>query len=297
MELKTYLNEGNSLFVDEKYDLALERYTQAILLDPTNVDYLLKRISCYLKLENYTDALADANEAVKHAPNNAQVYLKKGIALFQLEEYESAKNAFEKGQSIESLDTFKTWIRKCNAELQTESENSQTNIVMEESQNQSLPPSQEKDDQTPVSLPSEPKKEEKPKTNIRHDWYQSHTHVIVTILVKNIKKEDAIVDITDKTLDVLIKLPENNEYQLNLQLCDKIVSAESVVNHFATKIEIKLKKASALHWTTLQQSNSTFPTRPIPDTSSSISAETITAYPTYPSSNKKKLIGMNMKRL
>jgi len=219
----------------------------------------------------------DANEALKHAPNNSQVYLKKGIALFHLEEFESSKNAFEKGQSIESLDTFKTWIRKCNAEIQTENQNT---TVMEIN-----PPAQQKDNQPPVQ-PLEPKKEEKPKTTFRHDWYQSNTHVIVTLLAKNVRKEDTTIDITDETLDVSIKLPENNEYLLNLQLCDKISSAESVVNHYATKIEIKLKKASPLHWTSLEQSNSMLATRPIVENSTVI--ENPTKPPNYPSSNKKK---------
>jgi hypothetical protein len=38
--------------------------------------------------------------------------------LFNLEEYESAKAAFEAGQALDTKNsTFKTWIRKCAAEL------------------------------------------------------------------------------------------------------------------------------------------------------------------------------------
>lgn len=40
------------------------------------------------------------------------------VALFNLEEYESAKAAFEAGQALDTKNsTFKTWIRKCAAEL------------------------------------------------------------------------------------------------------------------------------------------------------------------------------------
>lgn len=40
------------------------------------------------------------------------------VALFSLEEYESAKAAFEKGQFIDpNNSSLKTWIRKCAAEL------------------------------------------------------------------------------------------------------------------------------------------------------------------------------------
>ena len=40
------------------------------------------------------------------------------VALFHLEEYESAKAAFERGQALDPKNsTFKTWIRKCAAEI------------------------------------------------------------------------------------------------------------------------------------------------------------------------------------
>ena len=40
------------------------------------------------------------------------------VALFNLEEYESAKSAFETGQALDAKNsTFKTWIRKCAAEM------------------------------------------------------------------------------------------------------------------------------------------------------------------------------------
>ena len=40
------------------------------------------------------------------------------VALFNLEEYESAKEAFETANSIQKKKETETWIRKCNAELE-----------------------------------------------------------------------------------------------------------------------------------------------------------------------------------
>lgn len=48
------LQTANSLFVDEKFEEALEHYSLSIELDAQNVDALLKRAQCYTKLENYT---------------------------------------------------------------------------------------------------------------------------------------------------------------------------------------------------------------------------------------------------
>ena len=43
------------------------------------------------------------------------------MALFAEEEYESAKAAFEKGQSLDANNTqWRTWIRKCDTELASE---------------------------------------------------------------------------------------------------------------------------------------------------------------------------------
>ena len=40
------------------------------------------------------------------------------VALFNLEEYESAKDAFETANSVQKKKETETWIRKCNAELE-----------------------------------------------------------------------------------------------------------------------------------------------------------------------------------
>ncbi len=46
------VGEANSLFVDEAYDEALEKFDQAIQLDGTVSDYYSKRSNCKLKLED-----------------------------------------------------------------------------------------------------------------------------------------------------------------------------------------------------------------------------------------------------
>jgi len=50
-----------------------------------------------------------------------RLFLRKGIAAFNLEEYESARDAFRKGSKITNNTRFRTWIRKCDAEIDEES--------------------------------------------------------------------------------------------------------------------------------------------------------------------------------
>ena len=36
----------------------------------------------------------------------------------------------------------------------------------------------------------------------RYDWYQTQTHVIVTILLKNVKQEDMTIDIQERSVSI-----------------------------------------------------------------------------------------------
>jgi len=177
--------------------------------------------------------------------NNSKAYLRKGIALFSLEEFEAALAAFKEGQKLDSENsTFKTWIRKCNVELETEgATTTQGSKTLEAVPQQVTPPVVQ---QAPVQQqPSESPK-------VRHEWYQTASHVFVSFFVKNAKKEDASVDIQAKSLNVSIKLSNNTEYQMDIELCDLVTPSESSTTFGSTKIELKLKKANAARWKTLE---------------------------------------------
>ena len=65
-----------------------------------------------------TQAFVDANKAIELEPSNSKAYFRKGVACFSMEEYSTAKVAFEKGFEFDPKNAqFKTWIRKCNAEI------------------------------------------------------------------------------------------------------------------------------------------------------------------------------------
>jgi len=211
------------------------------------VEALLKRSACYYKLDKFADAITDANAVLKQQPNNSKACLRKGMACFSLDEFETALSAFQKGQELEPENsTFKTWIRKCVAELESETGTvvpieDKTQKVTTESVQSSVQSS------TPVA---NIKSSEAPK--IRHEWYQTQTHVFVTIFSKNVKKEETILDIQKKSLSITIKLSTSNEYQFDVDLSDEIVPEESTTSFLSTKVEIKMKKASPTRWKTLE---------------------------------------------
>eukprot|EP00696_Hemimastix_kukwesjijk_P016979 gnl/Hemi2/5539_TR1901_c0_g1_i1.p1 gnl/Hemi2/5539_TR1901_c0_g1~~gnl/Hemi2/5539_TR1901_c0_g1_i1.p1 ORF type:complete len:446 (-),score=156.34 gnl/Hemi2/5539_TR1901_c0_g1_i1:61-1323(-) len=116
---------GLEAFVAEDFDQALKHFSRALEIAPGNTDYLLHRASTHMKLNNFLDALTDANSVLAANPNCAAAYKTKGMACFHLEEFASSKKAFHAGLRLEmaaggNVAVYNTWIRKCNAELEEE---------------------------------------------------------------------------------------------------------------------------------------------------------------------------------
>ncbi|EEF51253.1 chaperone binding protein, putative [Ricinus communis] len=88
-----------AIFEDD-FKLAIDLYSKAIDLDPTNPEFFADRAQANIKLNNFTEAVADANKAIELDPLKAKAYLRKGTACIKLEEYHTAKTALEKGLSV-----------------------------------------------------------------------------------------------------------------------------------------------------------------------------------------------------
>ncbi|CAH1438984.1 unnamed protein product [Lactuca virosa] len=107
--------KAKEAFIDDHFELAVELYSQAILIDPKNSELFSDRSQANIKLKNFTEAVADANKAIELDSSNPKAYLRKGTACFSLEEYQTAKSAFEAGSTFAPDDTrFTDWIKKCD---------------------------------------------------------------------------------------------------------------------------------------------------------------------------------------
>lgn len=70
---------GKAAFAEGKYDIALERFNQAVNLDTTNNTTLLDcRAATYEKLGDLSAALSDAKNIIKLAPKQSRGYLRAG---------------------------------------------------------------------------------------------------------------------------------------------------------------------------------------------------------------------------
>jgi suppressor of G2 allele of SKP1 len=68
---------------------------------------------------------------------------------------------------------------------------------------------------------------------------------------KSNQYESACFSFSHFQLEVVIKLSTGSEYQLSLTLADAVVPAESKFEVLSTKVEVKLQKANASKWPTL----------------------------------------------
>ena len=123
-------------------------------------------------------------------------------------------------------------------------------------------------------------------SNIRYDWYQSATHVIITVMAKKVKEEDITVSMQPKAVSIGIREPA---FTLQVDLFDRIVPDASSVNVMQSKVELKLAKVAAgSQWPTLS-SLTDAQALPQPTTNPVVSVVTGTgaALPTPYAGNKK----------
>ena len=89
---------------------------------------------------------------------------------------------------------------------------------------------------------------------MRHEWYQTNTEVVVSILARNVPKEKVSVDFSESEVDVTIQLDGGSEYLQTLTLFAKVVPSECKYSVGTAKIELKLRKHTPGKWESLEGS-------------------------------------------
>ncbi|KAG2233053.1 hypothetical protein INT48_009853 [Thamnidium elegans] len=93
-ELKTRAeqikNEANVLFKDKKFPAAIEKYTEAIQVNPNVASYYTNRAFCHLKLESYGYAIADSDKALEVDPNFTKANYRRASANMALGDFKAA---------------------------------------------------------------------------------------------------------------------------------------------------------------------------------------------------------------
>ncbi|CAM4490923.1 unnamed protein product, partial [Leuciscus chuanchicus] len=206
-------------FIDEDPERALEELNEALGEKPENAEWLCQRAYSYILLKEYTKAIDDAKKAQQLQPGLALAFLRTGIAEYHLHNFITALQALTSGKELDcSIEGFQTWIQHCENKMATHVPNKTSDLQ----QSSTL--------------------------SVKHDWYQTESHVAVTIMVKDAKKEDVTVNFGERELTAVVKLPSGDDYCLNVYLLHPIVTQQSTYRILSTKIEIKMKKTAATQW-------------------------------------------------
>ncbi|KAI4383143.1 hypothetical protein MLD38_009018 [Melastoma candidum] len=271
--------KAKEAFIDDHFELAVDLYTQAIAISPANPELFADRAQANLKLRDFTQAVADANKAIELDNSMPKAYLRKGSACFELEEYQTAKAALEKGASLAPSDArFTSLIRKCeervaeSGEVLNQPPEKLTPCAASKDSNQSLPK---------VPKPEAPISTVKPK--YRHEFYQKPEEVVVTIFAKGIPASDVSVDFGEQILSVTINVPGEDAYHFQPRLFGKIKPEKCRYEVLLTKIEIRLAKVEAVNWVSLEFSSSAIPRK------LNVVSGNAAQRPTYPSSKPKRV--------
>lgn len=107
-KLERMKEEGNAEYKAQRWQSALEKYTAALEIDPsnkgTNSKLLQNRALCRIKLKQYDEAIADCERAVSLDPSYTKARKTKANALGKAERWEDAVREWKAIQELEPED-------------------------------------------------------------------------------------------------------------------------------------------------------------------------------------------------
>lgn len=272
----TLADQGLKALNSQNYAQAIDLYTQALKQTPESPDYYLKRSTAYQRSSNYASALRDAELAVVLANKRGKreligaAQLRRGISLLLQGKLGDAGFCFNEAEKKAGNDKDKNligiWKGKLEMQLaKVEEEDISKEVTIKEIPDVEIPKviSEKKSSQTeqasdhvvPQPVPH-PKGVVTPPSKIRHEWYQTGTHVVITIYVKGVPRDEAAVEINERSVSIAFPLQSGPVFTFDLDPLQHSIKAEtSTYTILSTKIEIKLeKKIPGQKWGDLEAS-------------------------------------------
>ncbi|KAJ0043437.1 hypothetical protein Pint_17559 [Pistacia integerrima] len=263
--------KAKEAFIDDHFQLAVDLYSQAIDINPNNAELYADRAQANIKLLNFTEAVSDANKAIKLDSSMPKAYLRKATACMKLEEYQTAKAALETGATLSPGESrFTNLIEECNERiaglltyinlrccrtllLKTLRFFSEECGDLQKDLSEKPPTDvSTRDAQPELNFPNQGTVIPVAKPKFRHEHYQKPEEVVVTIFAKGIPAKNVSVDFGEQILSVSIDVPGEEAYHFQPRLFGKIIPTKCRYDVLSTKVEIRLAKAEPIHWTALE---------------------------------------------
>ena len=264
--------KGAAALASSDFPAAIAHYSDAISINPQAVDYYIKRSTAYTRLSppDHAAALQDAELALVLAHKRAkrelitQSQLRRGIALFGLQRWADARECFRWVRKLDEKEkTVNIWDIKVDGKLEKLPESDPAREVgIKEIPDVELPKEEvKKTEKTAVpakdeshhsasseaiktSVESKAEGVQTPASKIRHEWYQTHDMVVVTLFAKGVPKDKAVIEVLKRSLAVSFPLPSGSDFEFTLDpLFADIDESASTSKIMSTKVEFNLKKA------------------------------------------------------
>ncbi|KAL5107345.1 Small glutamine-rich tetratricopeptide repeat-containing protein alpha [Taenia crassiceps] len=115
-------SQGNSFMALDKFDEAIDCYSQAIALDPGNAIYYCNRAAAKSRLNKDKDCIEDCEKALEIDPTYSKAYGRMGLAYCSMAKYEKAIEAYKKAVSLDPNNlNFKQSLALAEANLKQSS--------------------------------------------------------------------------------------------------------------------------------------------------------------------------------
>ncbi|CAH2301908.1 tetratricopeptide repeat 25 [Pelobates cultripes] len=115
----TYMAEGEQLFQKGEYEKAVESFSNALLLQPSEKNCLVARSKCYLKLGDSESALQDAEASLRDECNFFRGLYQKAEALYAMGDFEFALVYYHRGFKLRpELQEFRLGIQKAEEAIE-----------------------------------------------------------------------------------------------------------------------------------------------------------------------------------
>ncbi|KAI8805329.1 hypothetical protein BJ742DRAFT_412327 [Cladochytrium replicatum] len=129
--------QGNKAMAERKYKEAIDLYTQAIALHPTNAVFYGNRAAAYSQIGDHSKAVEDSKQALQIDPDYSKAYSRMAHGYFCMNKYAEAVDAYEKGIKLdptnESMQKSLSVARSKLASSTSSSESSRQATPMDES--------------------------------------------------------------------------------------------------------------------------------------------------------------------
>ena len=126
MDAQAYKAKGNEAFSAKDFPVAIENFTSAIELDPSSHVLYSNRSAAHASMNNYVEALNDAEKCVALNKTWAKGYVRLGAAYHGLRKFSDAINAYKSGLAVDPTNaTLLESLATVESDMQAETRASQ----------------------------------------------------------------------------------------------------------------------------------------------------------------------------